>query len=117
MLTDELTEEESNLESALAQFFKKKPLFELEHYDLNHLDINLIQKKNTAEGNASEIAIQNIYAHNNLGILENFQIKVAEEIYSKLFPIKSDVKDAELRSAFMQFIRKKEEDLFTPIHE
>jgi hypothetical protein len=77
----------------------------------------LIRTKNATQGSATEIAVQNIYAHNNLGILDNFQIKVAEEIYSKLFPVQSEVKDNQFKDSFMQFTRKKEEDLYTAIHE
>jgi hypothetical protein len=76
--------EGDNFESILAQFFALKTLHDFQHFDLNNLDIPLLQHKNKPQGNVDEVAIKNIYASNNLALIENFQTSVANKIYDVL---------------------------------
>lgn len=76
--------EADNFESILAQFFALKTLHDFQHFDLENLDIELLQQKNRPQGTPDEITIKNIYASNNLALIENFQTSIAIKVYDVL---------------------------------
>jgi len=106
-------------ETFLSNFFKTKNLYDFENFDLNLLDTQLLQEKNKPKGTQEELSIKNLYAANNVSIIENFKITIAKTIYSVLEeaekqPIPSD---DQIFARLQKFLRKTEDDMYRSLNE
>jgi len=110
--------QEETYESFLGSFFRTKKIYDFENFDLSHLDIKLLQDNNKVYGTQEDIAIKNIYASNNIAIIENFKIQVAQTIFNYLSSSETPItNDYQISQRFLRHLRKKEEEMFSSISE
>ncbi len=106
-------------ETFLSNFFKTKTLYDFETFDLNLLDTQLLQERNKPRGTQEELSIKNLYATNNISIIENFKITIAKTVYSALEdaekqPIPSD---DQIFARLQKFLRKTEDEMYRSLNE
>ncbi len=120
VLLTETTRKEAGetLEMYLGRYFKTKQIFIFENYDLGLLDHKLLENNNQVTGSQDEIAIKNVYASNNMAILNNFLVSVAHKLYIYLTNKSSKtITEDQFTRYFQDFLKKREEELFIPITE
>jgi len=111
-------EQGETYESFLGAFFRTKKIYDFENFDLSQLDIKLLQENNKVYGSQEDVAIKNIYATNNIAIIENFKIQVAQNVFSYLSSLEKPITNEEqIAQRFVRYLKKREEEMFSSISE
>ena len=108
----------SDVDKLLGRYFKTKTLYKFENYDLEKLDVPLLQQGNKPYGTEEERAIRGLSAQNNLAIIQNFKIILAQIIFNFLSAQQRPItRDDQIFPRIKDYLKKDMEEMYRSLDE